>query len=299
MSDTEMQSTPAQGPTVGQTLKAKREERGWPLEQVAEQLKLNNRQLQAIEEDDFEALPGNTFARGFVRNYARLLELDPQPLLDQLTALLPKERIQTALPHVSDATALNAALPIGRPSRKFSVGIMVVVGLLLGAGTVFWYLQQPPSPDMALSDLSSKGEAAFALQASGIAELNASDVITQAESDASSVSMISILPLTSVASEASAVVAVVNPVVASSPAAAGSADVRLVAEFDSWVQVVDADGQILISQLLKQGMDRSLTGKAPFKIKIGNAPKTQLYYHGQRIDLAPHSRADVATLELK
>lgn len=70
-------------------------------------------------------------------------------------------------------------------------------------------------------------------------------------------------------------------------------------EFDSWVQIVDAEGQVLVSQLLGPGAERSLSGKAPFKIKIGNAPKTQLYYRGQRVDLAPYARADVATLELK
>ena len=62
---------------------------------------------------------------------------------------------------------------------------------------------------------------------------------------------------------------------------------------------LDADGQVLVSQVMGQGTERVLSGKPPFQVKIGNAPKTRLYYHGQPVDLAPHSRADVATLDLK
>ena len=306
MSDTQMQSAPAESQelSVGQTLKIRREARGLPLAQVAEQLKLTNRQLEAIESDDFDALPGNTFARGFVRNYARLLELDPQPLLDQLTVLLPKERIQAALPHVSDATALNASFPLGTQARKFSVGLMVIVGLLLGAGAVFWYLQQPPSPDMALSELGGKSEASAVINASMPDNYIASEVLAdtgamQAENNASMAGTILVVPI---ASEASASVAISPALVtkaASAVAAVNGGEIRVAVEFDSWVQITDADGQVLVSQLLKPGAERFLSGKAPFKIKIGNAPKTQLYYHGQRIDLVPYSRADVATLELK
>lgn len=304
MSDTQMQPDPAESHdlSVGQKLRSRREERGLSLERVADQLKLTHRQLEAIEGNDFDALPGNTFARGFVRNYARFLELDPQPLLDQLTALLPTERIQAALPHVSDATALNASLPIGSQARKFSVGMMVIVGLLLGAGAVFWYLQQPPSPDMALSELSSKDGVSVAINASMSESFNASGVLAEMgsapiENGASTVGAIP----SPVPADASAAVAEppVSVKVASSVAAAVNGEIRIVVEFDSWVQIMGADGQVLVSQLLKPGTEQTLSGKAPFQVKIGNAPKTQLYYHGQRIDLAPYSRADVATLELK
>ncbi|HVR93563.1 MAG TPA: helix-turn-helix transcriptional regulator, partial [Casimicrobiaceae bacterium] len=68
----------------GARLRAAREAAGLSLDQVAQQLKLAPRQVKALEEESFGELPGRTFSRGFVRNYARLLHLDAQDLLAHL-----------------------------------------------------------------------------------------------------------------------------------------------------------------------------------------------------------------------
>ena len=67
----EVEKQPA---SPGQMLRAAREAKGWKVEQVASQLKLSRRQIEALEADAFADLPGLTFVRGFVRNYARVLE---------------------------------------------------------------------------------------------------------------------------------------------------------------------------------------------------------------------------------
>ena len=72
--------------SVGAALRAGREAAGLSLHEVAERLKLTMRQLEAIERDEFSVLPGATFVRGFVRNYARFLEIDPTPLMEALDA---------------------------------------------------------------------------------------------------------------------------------------------------------------------------------------------------------------------
>ena len=70
--------------TAGAMLAAARARAGLSIDAVAQQLKLGVRQVQAIEEDNFAALPGRTFVRGFVRNYARLLKLDGDAVLAAL-----------------------------------------------------------------------------------------------------------------------------------------------------------------------------------------------------------------------
>lgn len=310
MSDTTIQSSSeAVGPSVGQTLKAEREARGLSVNDVAEKLKLTVRQLAAIESDDYDLLPGNTFARGFVRNYARLLDLDPQSLLDRLVSQLPQERVQAAMPYVGDATALNAVANLSRQGRGWPLWVTSALGLVLGIGAVVWYLQKPPVPDVAMTAPASAVEAV-----SPVASAVGFDLMEQA-SDADAAPVMLLQQENQVASTvdnrpasaASAVSASALPAallnaskVTELPATiSGTGPVRVVTEFDSWVQVVDAEGKVLISQLMRQGMEQSISGKAPYKIKIGNAPKTQLFYRGQRVDLAPHTRADVATLELK
>ena len=72
--------------TAGALLGAAREASGLTIDAVAQQLKLAPRQVRALEEDDYTHLPGRTFVRGFVRNYARLVHLDPDEVVGSLPA---------------------------------------------------------------------------------------------------------------------------------------------------------------------------------------------------------------------
>ena len=89
----------------GQILRRAREARGQSLNDVVQVLKLSVKQLKALEEGRYEALPGRTFMRGFLRNYARYLNLDPQPLLDALDRPVP------AKPAESAAESLKVVVP--------------------------------------------------------------------------------------------------------------------------------------------------------------------------------------------
>ncbi|WP_432721064.1 DUF4115 domain-containing protein [Jeongeupia wiesaeckerbachi] len=264
-------------------LRQQRESLGLSIDDVVHQLKLTRGQVAAIEEDRFGDLPGNTFARGFVRNYARLLQLDPEPLVAQLTIELPVEREQASLPHLTEEATFNVGGGSSGRGRPLQLALVVIAGLIIGAGGVFWYLQQPAAPELNVST------ATLTLpEASAPVEVIASFVIAS-----------------EVASEVASAPAVVATnttpasAVASATAVIGNGELRLVVEQDSWIQVVDAGGNKLISEVLKAGDERTLGGVAPYRIKIGNAPKTQLYLRGQRVDLAQYSRSDVATLELK
>ncbi|MDO9063656.1 MAG: helix-turn-helix transcriptional regulator, partial [Sulfuricella sp.] len=66
---------------AGKVLAEAREKLGLSVVEVARQLRLSPRQIEALEADDHASLPGKTFLRGFLRNYAKLLQLDPDPLL--------------------------------------------------------------------------------------------------------------------------------------------------------------------------------------------------------------------------
>ena len=76
---TQAAATPEPGP--GAALQEERRRQSLSLTDVARQLKLAPRQVEALERDDFAALPGPVFVRGFLRNYARLLGLDPEPMV--------------------------------------------------------------------------------------------------------------------------------------------------------------------------------------------------------------------------
>lgn len=121
--------------SAGAKLRAAREAQSLSIEAVAQQLKLAPRQVQALENDDYGRLPGRTFVRGFSRNYARFVHLDP----DAVLASLPASDASPALerPGLGSARRPMGELPVKRPARASAlrwffplllVAIVVVAG---------------------------------------------------------------------------------------------------------------------------------------------------------------------------
>jgi cytoskeleton protein RodZ len=81
--------------------------------------------------------------------------------------------------------------------------------------------------------------------------------------------------------------------------AAAARGVRVAASHDTWVQIADGAGRRVFSGILGSGEEQAWIASAPYQVKIGNAPGTRLYYRGKPVDLAPYTRGDVATVELK
>jgi cytoskeleton protein RodZ len=68
---------------------------------------------------------------------------------------------------------------------------------------------------------------------------------------------------------------------------------------ESWVEIRDAEGRIVFSQLNPPGTRREVEGVAPFSIVIGNAHGVRLRYNESDVDLMPFTRTDVARLKLE
>lgn len=88
---------------------------------------------------------------------------------------------------------------------------------------------------------------------------------------------------------------------ATSPTAqapAGASLLRVRATGDTWVEVVDGQGQTLLSRLLRNGEQVDLNGTAPLKLRVGNVSGTELVFRGKPVDLAGRARDNVARLEL-
>lgn len=295
----------ATSPTPGAILAAHRKEAGLTLEEVAGELKLSRRQIEALEADDYGALPGNTFVRGFVRNYARFLKIDAQPLVQYLERHLPAEPQQAALPRIHDD-----AMPILRPGGARGMPpflLWVLAGIVLAGLVVggFWLLQrngyQPeltlstppaielpapapvaPTPIPALADAAPADSAVAPTPA-------AADLPTAVPMPAAS-------PVPTIAPAAPTPAPSAAPSPTPAPVAAG--DVRVVARQDSWISITDASGKRLLGELVLAGQTRTVGGTPPYRVRIGNGPNTELYYKGKLTDLAPYTKVDVANLEL-
>jgi cytoskeleton protein RodZ len=276
---------------AGRQLRAAREAKGWSLEDVAGQLKLARRQVEALEHEAFDELPSNLFIRGFVRNYARLLQIDAAPLIEYLAGVLPQDPVQESAAAVN--VEVSQTFPDMRSSHAGSssskILIVALIGVFIGVAAVYWYLQQPSTPDVALPELSMPE----VLPASAASAVVVNEIASAVQTAAPAV----VASAASRTEQASAVLASMpqaTPVV-------GTAELTVLTESDSWVQIVDSTGVKVLSEIVRPGYERKVTGVAPFAVKIGNAPKTKLLLQGRAIDLSAYLKpgSDVVNLELK
>ena len=109
-------------PGVGQTLRHERELRGISMEEIARTTRIPMHTLRSMESDAWGDLPGDVFARGFLRSYAQALGLDPRPLLARYDALCEESD--------EEMSAMPAVAPQER-GRRFGIAIALVVLLVL------------------------------------------------------------------------------------------------------------------------------------------------------------------------
>ena len=305
--------------TAGMLLRQAREAAGMSLDAAAQQLKLASRQVQAIEDGDYSRLPGRTFVRGFVRNYARMVHVDPETVL----AALPPAPGTTGHepPAIAYAPSIGE-LPGGRGRTSWARwAIPLTLVAIVAAAAIYEYLR--PADERApagAGDASRK--AALETHAARPADrpaamprptTPAADAATSnpasnpAESSPATwratppaIVLNGAGPATSAASTSSAA----GAPGASSPSGAGAqavvADAAIDLEFRdfSWTEVRDRSGHVLMSRMMSAGQSQRLTGPPPFDLVIGNAADVSLKYNGRAIDLTPYSRQNVARFSL-
>lgn len=259
----------------GRFLREAREARNMSVFEVAQSLKFGARQIEALEADDYAALPqGATFVRGFVRGYAKLLKLDPDGLLAMLDVRAP-----AALPEVREpqnmgvaATAVAAGSRSSRPMMLGS-GAIAVLAVTLG---IWHFLSEPTGPE-ALKP-APEAPTSAPVSATDNGAVRPPDIRIEQTPTA---------PVEPVAGAA------IPPLPAEGP--------QLVFTFGekSWVEVKDATQRILVSSENPAGTRQVVSGKPPFQVVIGNAAKVEVQYGDRQIDLKPHIRAEVARLTIE
>ncbi|MCB8987702.1 MAG: DUF4115 domain-containing protein [Ardenticatenaceae bacterium] len=113
---------------LGHILREARETKGFTLEDVQEEIRINAKYLKSLEDGDYSALPTPVHVRGFLRNYARFLGLDPQPLLDRYESNLGRLPAKKAAPSSSNGGVASPPLNLDDPVFYDPVNVEVDVG---------------------------------------------------------------------------------------------------------------------------------------------------------------------------
>ena len=321
----------------GETLRQARESNGWSLAEVALKLNLTVTSLSNLEAGAFDKLPGHTFARGYIRAYAKLLGMDQTVLVQQFDQSTGTD---------SQGSNVHALGRIEEPVRV-SHTILRIVSLLLliaviGGGFVWWQDQTsqrtrdltslaPEHVEVEGADGTTQIHPIDEPEDQAVAENQADNstslALPQSETSAESTGAESAAPATEPAAPAVApsapaqtpapvVAAPATPApnvpatpaptapVAQAPSAeaaapvAGEGQVQLQFTGDCWAQVTDGRGKVIFSGLKHKGDSVTVSGKPPLNVRLGVARAAQVRYNGQPVDIAPFTSGETARLKL-
>ncbi|MDQ5908078.1 MAG: hypothetical protein QG599_169 [Pseudomonadota bacterium] len=316
----ETPSAPAE--SLGAWFALVRASHGLEPREAARHLMLNSAIVQAIEADDFARLGPPVFARGYLSRYARLLDMPDQEVLERfqqqtgsrredpppLQVVLPLRRQArardlrglaylvvlvgigwTAIQHLPDLDPgwLAGSWSGDRPATGSST-----VQELSNAGTqVVQYPFQPgpvetPAPAPITSLNRETAPTASPLSASvppTVAAPAPTTIVTSPPNSASATSAFSVSGVQPITAESAAFA-----IRTSDPGAPANQheEAKLLLEFsnDCWVEIRDAEGNVLTSSLMKANTTHTLSGLAPFKVKLGNAPAARIMLDDRLVD---------------
>lgn len=333
----------------GGALRAARESQGLTVHEIASRLRLSAKQIDAIEADNFAALPEATIVRGFIRNYAKQLKINAQPLLDAYVVIVP-----SAAPHelaVKPSTDMKMSSHEKSKSGSYALAALALL-LALGVWLFYQHYVEKPSPTQPSSAVNDAGEnvaveatsapadavlpeaalpaaerapepAAADTQTSTALSLPAASSALPANNPApatTSSSTAAALPTTplpaaqsspslpnsqltasttlSASSNGAALNAAPANSLAPTPIPNGATKLEFNATQETWVNVTDANGRELYSKIIFAGSRESIDVKTPVNVTVGNAGGTSMSMNGKPVELAPHSRNNVAHIKL-
>ncbi|WP_226476585.1 RodZ family helix-turn-helix domain-containing protein [Pseudomonas sp. MWU16-30323] len=309
----------------GETLRQARESNGWSLAEVALKLNLTTTSLGNLEAGAFDKLPGHTFARGYIRAYAKLLGIDQAALVQEFDQITGTD---------SQGSNVHGLGRIEEPVRV-SHTILRIVSLLLliaviGGGFVWWQDQTSQrGKDLSTNAMehveveSADGttqihpldepedQAVAQGQAAPEAEPSAEQPAPEAGTAPATtpVAPAPVVAATPVApahtpaapAQAPAPAAPAAPAISAptTPALiAGDGRVQITYVADCWTQVSDGNGKVLFSGLKRKGDTLDQGGKPPLTLRLGFARGAQVAYNGQPVDVAPFTSGETARLKL-
>ena len=234
---------------IGARLRAAREKRALTILQAAERLHVDASIIEALEGENFAALGPEEYVRGHLRRYAEMVGESPAEL-QELYASAP----QAPRP---DLTRIPRREPEERGSRLLLPAVLLVIGFAI-AGSLWWLLTLPgeKARPLPVEHTASEGPQA---DAGG----------TTTEGSAAAVEGGAATPTTAR-----------GPRI---PGAAAEARLELTFSAASWVEVADASGRHLLQGLIDGGSSRILSGSAPLRVVLGNAPAVALRFNGQPV----------------
>lgn len=275
----------------GEKLRREREMRGVSLEEISESTKIGSRSLRALEEDDFDKLPGGIFNKGFVRAYSRFLGLDEEQTVADFEAALKAYRL--ANNYVEELPVQEEPEPESFRAGWLVVSVLVFVAVAAVAG---YFLrarrtaQAPePQPNVQASPASSQNHPSSArpdaAPSSSASSTIAAAAPSRAETPLASPTPAKSAPPTSIVQNSGANA---NDGATSTDARATNSNspirLNVFAREESWLSI-SADGRDLGQQILAAQKSRTIVAQKEVRLKVGNLGGVEVSFNGKPVNI--------------
>ncbi|SDX97824.1 RodZ domain-containing protein [Delftia lacustris] len=309
--------------TAGTLLRQAREAAGLSLAGLAAALKVPAPKLEALEADDYAAFQDHVFMRALAQSVCRTLRVDSASVL----ALLPRTQLKSL---ADDRGSINATFkersfkatgtPLGRENGSRKVAIIVL--LLLAAAAAVYFLPKhegdAEEPQAGSSDAAALVSPAATVSEPVAAQEPVAPAVTAPASEGAAPAAPA--PAPAPAPAAPATTPAVQAPAAAAPAAGVPGDVPadaaaatpatqaaqtpggvlvMKASAQSWVQVKDANGRVVLQKTLAAGESVGAEGALPLSVIVGNASGTEVRVRGELLEVAKTTRDNVARFEVK
>lgn len=291
MSETPADASAPPPTTAGGLLRQARQAQGMHIAMLAAATKVPQRKLEALENDRFDELPDATFTRALAQTVCRTLKIDPAPVM-ALLPRLPGQRLEQVGEGINAPFRERSAAAQGSSDWSFigSPAVWAPLLLLLVTAVIYFLpsgMVSLPAPGPASTPAMAPSGIAVPTPAPGAP----ASAVAQPPAPPASVVVETVHSAPATPDDAASAAA---PAVAP---AAGALQFRVSAE--SWVEVLDARGQTLLSRLLLPGEAVGVDGATPIRLTIGNASATQVSFRGKPVELTGVTRDNVVRMELK
>ena len=310
----------AQPAPLGEVLARERERQGLSRSEVAQRLHMSASQVEALEAGHYERLPKGTFLRGFVRNYAKQLSLAADPLLARLQEAAPQPPATRIVVPSQNIRFDPMRERLASPYVRASVLFVVVLALVLAGMYWFANIYQKPPVSVARKSVDLGPPQQLAAAPVSAPETPAPVEAPKVEAPKVEAPKVEATPSSALPQVGGSTAAPVAPVATTAaadrgpsstatptpspalPQGGGSTVVpkrgerKLKFRFkgESWVEIKDAQGRVLMSRLNSPGSEAEVAGRPPFTVIVGNAPDVQVLYDDRAFPLEPHTKVAVA-----
>jgi cytoskeleton protein RodZ len=288
---------------LGEILLGAREAKKLSQNDVSNTLRISVKQISALERNAFEELPESAITRGFIRNYARLLGIEAEPLLTSHRTRIPDNEPAS----LSVKTTTRHVMSKGHQNFKVKyLSVFFSVLCLLGLWFLYSnYLRQVNVKSVTANENSSTTSVMPEVALPAAERQNVADeqaLPTQVSASETTVSNPSQSATQTHEMPAQQALVVANTTAAVSATVADAAmpnnKVSMKFTAETWVRAKNQSGKVIFEKTFTAGDVGGFDAEPPITVTIGNAKATQLQYLGQSVDLTAVTAGNVARVKL-